>query len=235
MVSLQGLQKLTLLDYPGRVACTVFTGGCNFRCPFCQNGDLLPCGQPSQYTEADLLAFLQSRRGRLDGVCISGGEPLMQAELPQLLEQIKAMGYLVKLDTNGSFPERLQHLAEKGLVDYVAMDIKSSPSRYGTACGVGALYWPQVQRSAAFLLQGGLPYEFRTTVVRELHGPEDLQAIGRWLQGAQRYFLQSFENSERVLQPGLHSYSAAQLEALRQAVLPWIPQAELRGVTVDRA
>lgn len=235
MVSLQGLQKLTLLDYPGRVACTVFTGGCNFRCPFCQNGDLLPCGQPSQYTEADLLAFLQSRRGLLDGVCISGGEPLLQAELPQLLEQIKAMGYLVKLDTNGSFPERLQRLAEQGLVDYVAMDIKSSPSNYGAACGVGALYWPQVQRSAEFLLQGGLPYEFRTTVVRELHGPEELQAIGRWLQGAQRYFLQSFENSERVLQPGLHSYSAAQLEALRQAVLPWIPQAELRGVTVDWA
>ena len=235
MVSLQGLQKLTLLDYPGRVACTVFTGGCNFSCPFCQNGDLLPCGQPSQYTEADLLAFLQSRRGLLDGVCISGGEPLLQAELPQLLEQIKAMGYLVKLDTNGSFPERLQRLAEQGLVDYVAMDIKSSPSRYGAACGVGALYWPQVQRSTAFLLQGGLPYEFRTTVVRELHGPKELQAIGRWLQGAQRYFLQSFENSERVLQPGLHSYSAAQLEALRQAVLPWIPQAELRGVTVDWA
>ncbi len=235
MVSLQGLQKLTLLDYPGQVACTVFTGGCNFRCPFCQNGDLLPCGQPSQYTEAGLLAFLQSRRGLLDGVCISGGEPLLQAELPQLLEQIKAMGYLVKLDTNGSFPERLQHLAEQGLVDYVAMDIKSSPSQYGAACGVGALYWPQVQRSVEFLLQNRLSYEFRTTVVRELHGPEELQAIGRWLQGAQRYFLQSFENSERVLQPGLHSYSAAELEALRQVVLPWLPQAKLRGVTVDQA
>lgn len=235
MVSLQGLQKLTLLDYPGRVACTVFTGGCNFRCPFCQNGDLLPCGQSSQYTEADLLAFLQSRQGLLDGVCISGGEPLMQEDLPQLVEQIKAMGYLVKLDTNGSFPERLQQLVEQGLVDYVAMDIKSSPSQYGAACGVGALYWPQVQRSVEFLLQDRLSYEFRTTVVRELHGPEELRAIGQWLQGAQRYFLQNFENSERVLQPGLHSYSAAELEALRQVVLPWLPQAKLRGVTVDRA
>ena len=235
MVSLQGLQKLTLLDYPGQVACTVFTGGCNFRCPFCQNGDLLLCGQPSQYTEAQLLAFLQKRRGLLDGVCISGGEPLLQAELPQLLEKIKAMGYLVKLDTNGSFPKRLQRLAEQGLVDYVAMDIKGSPSRYGAACGVGALYWPQVQQSVEFLLQGGLPCEFRTTVVRELHGPEDMQAIGQWLQGAQRYFLQRFENSERVLQPGLHSYAAAELEALRQQVLPWIPQAALRGVTIDRA
>ena len=160
MVSLQGLQKLTLLDYPGRVACTVFTGGCNFRCPFCQNGDLLPCGQSSQYTEADLLAFLQSRQGLLDGVCISGGEPLMQEDLPQLVEQIKAMGYLVKLDTNGSFPERLQQLVEQGLVDYVAMDIKSSPSQYGAACGVGALYWPQVQRSVEFCCKIGYPMSF---------------------------------------------------------------------------
>ena len=234
MVSLQGLQKLTLLDYPGKVACTVFTGGCNFRCPFCQNRDLLPCGQPSQYSEAELLGFLQKRRGLLDGVGISGGEPLLQEELPQLLEKIKAMGYCVKLDTNGSFPEQLQQLVAENLVDYVAMDIKSSPSQYGAASGVGRLYLSKVQQSVQFLLRGTVPYEFRTTVVRELHGAEELQAIGQWLQGAQRYFLQGFEDSERVLKPGLHSYSAAEMERLRQLVLPWVPQTALRGITADR-
>lgn len=232
MVSIQGLQTLTLLDYPGKVACTVFTGGCNFRCPFCQNSGLLACGQPGQYTERQLLDFLDSRRKLLDGVCISGGEPLLQQELPQLLRQIKDMGYLVKLDTNGAFPERLELLLRQGVVDYVAMDVKSSPAHYGQACGVGELYLSKVQQSVQFLLQGTVPYEFRTTVVRELHGAEELQAIGQWIQGAQRYFLQSFQDSERVLQPGLHSYSAAELETLRQAVLPWVPTVKLRGVTL---
>lgn len=233
MVSIQGLQTLTLLDYPGRVACTVFTGGCNFRCPFCQNSGLLACGQPGQYTEHALLEFLDSRRNLLDGVCISGGEPLLQKELPQLLQQIKNMGYLVKLDTNGAFPERLEPLLRQGVVDYVAMDVKNSPARYGEACGVGQLYLAKVQRSVRLLLQGAVPYEFRTTVVRELHGAEELQAIGRWIQGAQRYFLQSFEDSEHVLQPGLHSYTADELEALRQLVLPWVPTTQLRGVKTD--
>lgn len=234
MVSLQGLQKLTLLDYPGKVACTVFTGGCNFCCPFCQNGELLSCGQPSQYSEAELLEFLQKRQGLLDGVCISGGEPLLQKELPQLLQKIKAIGYSVKLDTNGSFPEQLQQLVADDLVDYVAMDVKSSPAQYGAASGVGTLYLSKVQESVQFLLQGTVPYEFRTTVVRELHGAEEMRAIGNWLQGAQQYFLQSFEDSEHVLKRGLHSYEAAEMEALRQLVLPQIPQTALRGVTADR-
>lgn len=181
-----------------------------------------------------MLGFLQKRRGLLDGVCISGGEPLLQEELPQLLEKIKAMGYCVKLDTNGSFPEQLQQLVAENLVDYVAMDIKSSPSQYGAASGVGRLYLSKVQQSVQFLLRGTVPYEFRTTVVRELHGAEELQAIGQWLQGAQRYFLQGFEDSERVLEPGLHSYCAAEMERLRQLVLPWVPQTALRGITADR-
>ena len=144
------------------------------------------------------------------------------------------MGYCVKLDTNGSFPEQLQQLVAEELVDYVAMDIKSSPAQYGTASGVGRLYLSKVQQSVQFLLRGTVPYEFRTTVVRELHGAEELQAIGHWLQGAQQYFLQGFEDSEHVLKPGLHSYSAAEMERLRQLVLPWVPQTALRGITADK-
>lgn len=230
MINIQGLQKLTLLDYPGTVACTIFTGGCNFRCPFCQNSDLLPCGQAAQLDASEILDFLAKRRHLLDGVCVSGGEPLLQEELFVFLQQIHAMGYVIKLDTNGSFPQKLQQLVEADLVDYVAMDLKNSLKHYSKTTGTTGLYEEAVQQSAAFLLQGTIPYEFRTTVVREFHQADDFEQIGRWIAGAQQYFLQGFVDSERVLQSGLHSYTAAEMKQFQQILLPHIPLVQLRGI-----
>ena len=231
MVRIEGLQKLTLLDYPEQVACTVFTGGGNFCCPFWNNGDLLPIKDTvGQWSEAQILEFLHKRRSILDGVCITGGEPLLQKELPVLLRQIKALGYQIKLDTNGSFPDRLEQLVADGLVDYVAMDIKNSLERYSETTGCMKSVLEPVKRSVDFLLQGKVPYEFRTTVVRELHDRQSMLAISQWISGAQRYFLQGFVDSEHVVQKGLHGYTAAELEQLRQCMLPLVPKARLRGI-----
>ncbi|MGI6201598.1 MAG: anaerobic ribonucleoside-triphosphate reductase activating protein [Christensenellales bacterium] len=230
-MKLAGLQKLTLLDYPGKVACTVFTAGCNYRCPFCHNGDLvLPELMPPALAEADFFAFLQKRRGVLDGVCVSGGEPLIHGDIPAFLERIKALGYAVKLDTNGAFPDKLRALVEAGLVDYVAMDIKNAPDRYAQTVGVDRLDLAPVRESVAYLLSGAVDYEFRTTVVRQLHSAEDLENIGKWLSGAKRYFLQAFVDSEYVLKGGLTSYSKTELEALRERVCALVPSVQLRGV-----
>ena len=202
---IEGLQKLTLLDYPGRMACTVFLGGCNFRCPFCHNSDLLPVGKvPAAVQEAELMEFLHKRQGILDGVCVTGGEPLLNADIGTLLEKIKALGYAVKLDTNGSRPEALKALVGAGLVDAVAMDIKNSPARYAETVGMRAFDLTPVRESVAYLLTGAVPFEFRTTVVREFHGEDSFTEIGRWIKGAPRYFLQGFVDSERVLEGGLH-------------------------------
>ncbi len=230
-MKLCGLQKLTLLDYPGKTACTVFLGGCNFRCPFCQNGELLSLDTaPAALSLDTLLDFLKKRRNLLDGVCITGGEPLLFPDVIDLIREIKTLGYAVKLDTNGSFPERLRALAGAGLIDYVAMDIKNSPARYPETAGLSRLDFSKIQESARFLLAGDLPYEFRTTVVQEFHTSADLMEIGKWLQGAKQYFLQAFADSEYVLCPGLHSLSKAEMQGLAAAVRPWIPSTAIRGI-----
>ena len=229
-MDIQGLQKMTLLDYPGRVACTVFLGGCDLRCPFCHNGGLVLGPMPAELDDQGLLAFLKKRQGLLDGVCVTGGEPLLRPDLPELLARIKELGYPVKLDTNGSHPERLRSLVRQGLVDYVAMDIKNSPERYGETVGVPALDLTPFQKSVAFLLQGDVDYEFRTTVVREFHDSDSFQAIGPWLSGARRYFLQCFVDRDTVLQEGLHPWDADSLRAFADLVRPYVHQVELRGV-----
>ena len=221
---------MTLLDYPGRVACTVFLGGCDLRCPFCHNGGLVLGPMPAELDDQGLLAFLKKRQGLLDGVCVTGGEPLLRPDLPELLARIKELGYPVKLDTNGSHPERLRSLVRQGLVDYVAMDIKNSPERYGETVGVPALDLTPFQESVAFLLQGSVDYEFRTTVVREFHDSDSFQAIGPWLSGARRYFLQCFVDRDTVLQEGLHPWDADSLRAFADLVRPYVHQVELRGV-----
>lgn len=235
MICLQGMQKLTLLDYPGKVACTIFTGGCNFRCPFCQNSDLLPCHRKGLMDTGDVLQFLEQRRKKnlLDGVCITGGEPLLQENIGQFLEELKRLGYAVKLDTNGSFPDRLQELTGRGLVDYVAMDIKNCPERYAETTGTTGLYNDAVAQSAEFLLQGRVPYEFRTTIVKEFHTADELRKIAAWIHGADTWYLQSFVDSDAVLEKGLHAYEAAELEAFRQMILPEVPSAKLRGVDLN--
>lgn len=226
-----GLQKLTLLDFPGRVACTVFLYGCNLRCPFCHNASLvLPRdGAPPPMSQEDLLAFLEKRRGRLDGVCVTGGEPTLHPELPDLLRAIKALGFDIKLDTNGSNPDLLHQLIDDGLVDYVAMDIKNSPDHYTQTCG-GVDMLPKVRQSAALLLEDRVDYEFRTTLVHPLHCTDDLVAIGQWLQGAKRYFLQQFIDSGDLIGTGLSAFSADEMETMRQAVLPYIENTALRGL-----
>jgi anaerobic ribonucleoside-triphosphate reductase activating protein len=228
---ISGLQKLTLLDFPGHTACTVFTGGCNYRCPFCHNAELVlrPEEQP-EIPEAEFFALLEKRRGLLDGVAVTGGEPTLQPDLPEFLGRIRDLGYAVKLDTNGTRPDLLKRLVREGLVQYVAMDIKNSPARYAETAGAADPQLDRIRESAAFLLEGTVPYEFRTTVVRELHTPEDLAEIGRWLRGAERYFIQCFTDSGDLIEEGFHPCSREELDLLLAAVRPFIPSAELRGV-----
>ncbi len=228
---ISGLQKLTLLDFPGHTACTVFTGGCNYRCPFCHNAELVlrPEEQP-EIPEADFFALLEKRRGLLDGVAVTGGEPTLQPDLPEFLRRIRELGYAVKLDTNGTRPDLLKRLVREGLVQYVAMDIKNSPARYAETAGAADPQLDRIRESAAFLMAGTVPYEFRTTVVQELHRPEDLAEIGRWLRGAERYFIQCFTDSGDLIREGFHPCSREELDCLLAAVKPFIPAAELRGI-----
>lgn len=229
---IQGLQKLTLLDYPEKMACTVFLGGCNFRCPFCHNADLILSGAETipALSEETLMTYLHKRKQILEGVCISGGEPLLYPEAAELIQKIKDLGYAVKLDTNGSFPDRLQNLVSAELVDYVAMDIKNAPDRYAETIGRPGFDPAPVLESAAFLLSGVISYEFRTTVTRELHSARDFEAIGCWLRGAEKYFLQAFIDSGTVLQKGLHGYTKTELEQFRQILKKDIPNTEIRGI-----
>ena len=229
-MEIQGLQKMTLLDYPGRVACTVFLGGCDLRCPFCHNGGLVLEAAPPQLDSGELLSFLKKRVGLLDGVCITGGEPLLRPGLAGLLAQIKELGYPVKLDTNGSHPERLRSLVEAGLIDYAAMDIKNSPQRYGETAGLPGLELTPFRESVSYLLQGTVDYEFRTTVVREFHDADSFRAIGPWIAGAKRYFLQSFVDRDSVIQAGLHPWDKSALEHFAELVRPYVQQVEVRGV-----
>lgn len=227
-----GLQKLTLLDYPEHVACTLFTQGCNLLCPFCQNSSLInPCQAPENpILEEDILSFLKKRQGTLDGVCITGGEPLMQEELPRFIRTVRSMGFLVKLDTNGTQPERLEALLREGLLDMVAMDIKNSPAHYAMTVGKPHMSFDCVQKSIDLLKSSGIAYEFRTTVVDELHKDEDMLAIGAWLEGDSPYYLQCYVDSEQVLRRGLHAPGKEKLERFRELLLPKLPNTHLRGV-----
>ena len=230
---ISGLQKMTLLDYPGLVACTVFTGGCNFRCPFCHNASLV---LPEELQAADggveaVLSFLKKRQGLLDGVAVTGGEPLLHADMADFLREVKTLGYRVKLDTNGSFPDRLQSLVEEGLVDRVAMDIKNAPALYARTAGLETMDMAAVARSKDYLLSGAVEYEFRTTVVRGLHTRESLVEAARWIAGAQAYFLQQFKDSGALIDgSGLGAFSDDEMRALLTAVREVLPVAELRGV-----
>ncbi|MDO4554677.1 MAG: anaerobic ribonucleoside-triphosphate reductase activating protein [Lachnospiraceae bacterium] len=195
-----GLQKLTLLDYPGLTACTIFLSGCNLRCPYCHNGLLVVPGKLSRaVSETELFAFLKKRQGLLDGVCVTGGEPLLSDEILPFLFRIKQLGYQVKLDTNGTNPARLKEVIREGLADYVAMDIKNSKERYPITVGREDFSIKPVEQSVDILREGKVEYEFRTTVVKGLHDRESIGAIGDWISGAQRYFLQNFRESEDLI------------------------------------
>ncbi len=226
-----GFNKTTLLDYPGKVASTIFLGGCNFRCPFCQNSVLVlePTEQPD-YRQEDILAFLKKRKGILDGVCISGGEPTLADDLEGFLGKIKELEYAIKLDTNGTHPEVVKNLAKKGLIDKVAMDIKACPSNYPMLAGISQPDMNRIQETVEFLMGGQLDYEFRTTVVRELHTEKDFREIGQWLKGARAYYLQAYKDSEGVLKPGFGSYSREELEGFCHILRQTIQLVDVRGV-----
>ena len=212
-MKIYGLQKMTLLDYPGRIACTVFLSGCDMRCPFCHNSELAEGKAPPVMTGEELTAFLRKRQGMLEGVAVTGGEPLLREEVLPLLREIRELGYPVKLDTNGTHPDRLRRAAEEGLIQYCAMDIKNSPARYAETAGLDRLDLGPVRESAAFLMTGGIGYEFRTTVIREFHDAESFRAIGEWIHGAERYALQKFTDRDTVPFGGLHAPAEAEMAA----------------------
>ena len=227
---IKGLQTLTLLDYPGKVACTVFTGGCNFRCPFCHNGGIVlnPGAEPSIPAEK-VFDLLKKRKGVLEGVCITGGEPTLWKGLWDFAREIKAMGYSVKLDTNGTNPELMHKLILAGVVDYVAMDIKNCPDKYAETIGVKGFNIQPVKDSVRLLLQGTAGYEFRTTVVKGMHTPQDIVEIGKWIQGTQKYFIQPYRDSDLVIDRSCERHSDEELQALLAAAREYVPAAELRG------
>lgn len=232
-MKISGIQKLTLLDYPGTVACTLFTAGCNFRCPFCHNAALVLPEQieDGSLDEDEVLDFLKKRQGILDGVAITGGEPMLHRDLPELLSKIKALGYKIKLDTNGSNPEMLKEVIERRLIDRVAMDIKNSPEAYGETIGVENFDLAPIERSKDMLLCGDMDYEFRTTVVKGIHTEESLTEAAKWIKGAKEYYLQQFKDSGNLILPdGLSAYDEKEMHALAELVREHVPAAEVRGV-----
>ena len=212
LMKIYGLQKLSLLDYPDKMAAIIFTGGCNFLCPFCHNRDLvMEINNLKEISQKELFSFLEKRKNVLEGVCITGGEPLIHSDT-SIIRKIKELGYLVKLDTNGSYPERLKNLVEEKLLDYVAMDIKNSLNKYAVTSGVKEINLNKIKESVSFLLKNKVAYEFRTTVVKELHEKEDFVFISQWLMGAEKYFLQNYKNSENIIKKGYSSHKIEQLE-----------------------
>ena len=224
-----GLQKLTLLDFPGRLACTVFLGGCNFKCPYCYNTSLIDASRAKTLiNEEDFLSFLDSRKGKLQGVAITGGEPLLNPDIRNFILKIRERGFLVKLDTNGSFPERLEALIDEGLVDYVAMDIKNVYGKYSITVGAN-VNLEKIKQSIDILLSNKVDYEFRTTVIKEFHDIEDFNVIGKMIKGAKNYFIQNFQDKDSVF-GHFNPLTYEELEQCLEVVKQYIPNAKLRGI-----
>lgn len=229
-MKIHGLQKMTLLDFPGRVACTVFTGLCDFRCPFCHNFELVDGRAPAVMEEEELLAFLKKRQGLLDGVAVTGGEPCLHRDLPDLLSRIRDLGFAIKLDTNGNHPEILRQVLERKLADYVAMDIKNRPEKYPVTIGLGAFDLSRVRESISLVMEAAPDYEFRTTVVSEFHEAEDFEGIGRIIRGARAYYLQCFTDRDTVPFGGLHAPSRQEMEKYAGIVSKYVEKVSIRGM-----
>ena len=240
-MNIAGIQKLTLLDFPGRCAATIFTPGCNLRCPFCHNASLVDPDELKQSLSEnglidpqDVLDFLKDRKGRLTGLAVTGGEPLMQPGIMDFLREVKNIGYAVKLDTNGTNPERLRALLTAGIVDYVAMDYKNCREKYAQTAGVpesvGSILYENTMLSRKFITQSGVDHEYRTTIVKELHTAEDVRRMAQELEGEQKYFLQSFTDSGDILTEGCSPCSKETLNEMLAAAREYVPGAQLRGV-----
>ncbi|MBQ9913166.1 MAG: anaerobic ribonucleoside-triphosphate reductase activating protein [Clostridia bacterium] len=224
---ISGIQKLTLLDFPGKTACTVFCYGCNFLCPFCHNALLVTEKAEEFIDEEEIFTFLKKRQGILDGVCVTGGEPTLQKDLKAFLRRIKEMGFDVKLDTNGYRPDILREIISEGLCDYVAMDIKNTPEKYALTVGK-EIDTDKILESISLLKEGKIPCEFRTTVVRELHTEEDIREIARLLEGEAPFFLQQFKDSGCLIGEGLSAYSKEEMESLTEKARELLPHTSLR-------
>ena len=227
---IKGLQKLTLLDYPTKTACTIFTGGCNFRCPFCHNASLvIDVNEGEKYETDEVLSFLKKRQGLLDGVCVTGGEPLLQKDIKEFLGNIKDMGYAVKLDTNGYNPDKLMEVVNEGLVDYVAMYIKNCKEKYSLTAGID-IDISKIEKSVDFIMNCGIDYEFRTTVVKEYHTLTDIESIAKWISGAKGYFLQRFVDSGDLLCDGLSAVDKDTIYKMNEICSWHIQNTGVRGI-----
>ena len=227
---IKGFQKLTLLDYPGKTACTVFTGGCNYRCPFCHNAGLVTKMDTEIIPEGEVFAHLKKRQGILDGVAISGGEPLLQGDIEEFLSQIKELGYKIKLDTNGSFPEKLKLIIDKGLCDYVAMDIKNSKERYPETIGIDKFDISLMEKSVDILMSSDVEFEFRTTVTKNFHTIKDIENIGEWVKGVKNFYLQNFVDSGNLIDSNVEGVSKEEMQEMLVAIRKYVPTAEIRGL-----
>ncbi len=227
---IKGFQKLTLLDYPGKTACTVFTGGCNYRCPFCHNAGLVTKLDTEIISEGEVLSHLKKRQGILDGVAISGGEPLLQGDIEEFLQKIKELGYSIKLDTNGSFPDKLKSIIDKGLCDYVAMDIKNSKERYNETIGIDNFDISLMEKSVEILRGSDVDFEFRTTVTKNFHTMEDIEKIGEWIKGTEKYYLQNFVDSGNLIDSNVEGVSKEEMQLMLERIKKYVPTAEIRGL-----
>ena len=229
-MKIHGLQKMTLLDFPGLVACTVFLGGCDLRCPFCHNAEILDMNAPAVMDDKEFLEFLETRRGKLDGVAVTGGEPTLRPDLPELLSEIKRLGFKVKLDTTGNHPDMLKRIVGEGLVDYVAMDVKNSKERYAETVGLTGFDISRVDESISFLLRGNVEYEFRTTVIKQFHDRDSFIGIAEWIKGAEKYYLQGFVDRDTVPFAGLEARTEEEMKEYAEIVKPYVKSVELRGM-----
>lgn len=227
---IQCIKKFSLLDYPGKAACTLFTAGCNFRCPYCYNAPLvIDTHRNGEIPLEEIYMYLKKCKGLLDGICLTGGEPMIQHGIEDFLSRVRELGYEVRLETNGSFPGKLRRIVSEGLVSYIAMDIKNSRERYGRSVGIEGYDVENICKSIEYLLSGVIPYEFSTTVVLELHQRSDFESIGRWIAGAEHYYLQRYIDSESVIQGGLHRYNESIMRQALEIVQENVPSARLRG------
>ena len=230
-MNISGIQKLTLLDFPGRLACTVFTTGCNFRCPFCHNASLVLPGKGEHIDTEQVISFLKKREGILEGVCITGGEPCFQDGIEEFIQEVRSMGFLVKLDTNGSFPEKLSSLLEKKLLDYVAMDIKTSKENYLRVCGIkNERLLQNVIESVEILKKSSVEHEFRTTTAKELQTSDDFERIGEWLKGEKSYFIQQYRADGDLIGEELTPYEKEELLTFADIMRRYVTNVDIRGV-----
>ena len=224
-----GIDKFSLVDFDEKISCTLFLHDCNFRCPFCHNSALVTKESPTKIPEEEILSYLKSRIGVIDAVVITGGEPTLHKELPSFIKKVKEMGYLVKLDTNGTNPEMLIDLVNENLLDYVAIDIKNAKEKYPLTTGLKALNLVNVEKTVDFLLENHVDYEFRTTLIEEFHTEKDMEEIGKWVKGAKHFRLQKFIDNVNCIQPGLHEVKKENALIFKDILLKYITDVELRS------